>query len=99
MTSWRYQKFKSILLARGAVNSGSFIILFHTNSQLVIASIKSEGSMELFIVQAPQDCEVPRQDWSQWFCPVRFRYMGMQSPLSGLKNRFCLTSSKRGSFT
>ena len=67
----------------------------------VMASITGEGWRKLFIVQAPQDCEVLRQDWSQWFCPVRFQYMGMQSPLSGLKNRFCLTSSivKRGSFT
>ena len=37
----------------------------------------------LFIVQAPQDCEVPRLDYSQWFCRVRFQYIRRQSVTRG----------------
>ena len=57
------ESLQSIRLAREAVNS-SFIILFSSPTAKVMAGIKGEGERELFIVQAPQDCEVPRQDWS-----------------------------------
>ena len=57
---------------------------FMAESKVFKASLWPEEPLTaLFIVQAPQDCEVPSQDWSQRFCPVRFEYVGRQSVRRG----------------